>query len=41
MDQINHNKNVREVCRTSIDYVRLRQGFLSRFNLLREYKAIS
>ena len=41
MDQLNHNKNVIEVCKNSIEYVRLRQDYLSQDNLLREYKAIS
>tara|TARA_B100001115_G_C15577459_1_gene275696 strand:+ start:287 stop:484 length:198 start_codon:yes stop_codon:yes gene_type:complete len=41
MDQENHNKNVIEVCKNSIEYVRLRQDYLSKDNLLREHKAIS
>ena len=41
MDQLDHNKNVIEVCKNSIDYVRLRQDYLSQDNLIREYKAIS
>tara|TARA_B100000674_G_C37706906_1_gene853291 strand:- start:361 stop:606 length:246 start_codon:yes stop_codon:yes gene_type:complete len=41
MDKINHNKNVIEVCKNSIDYIKLRQEYLLRDNLLREYKAIS
>ena len=41
MDEENHNQKVFEVCKKSIDYVRLRQDYLSKDNLLREYKAIS
>ena len=41
MDEKNHNKNVIEVCKNSINYVRLRQDYLSKDSLLREYKAIS
>ena len=41
MDQVNHNKNVIEVCKNSIEYVRLRQDYLSKDNLLRERNAIS
>ena len=41
MDEENHNKNVIEVCRNSINYVRLRQDYLSKDNQLREYNAIS
>ena len=41
MDQVNHNKNVIEDCKNSIEYVRLRQDYLSKDNLLREYNAIS
>ena len=41
MDQANHNKNVIEVCKNSIDYVKVRQQYLSKDNLLREHKAIS
>ena len=39
--QKNHNKNVIEVCKNSINYVRLRQDYLSKDNQLREYNAIS
>ena len=41
MDQANHNKNVLEVCKTSIDYIQSRREHLTRDNLLKEYKAIS
>ena len=41
MDQLNHNKNVIEVCKNSIEQVMLRQNYLSKDNLLRERKAIS
>ena len=41
MDQINHDKQVIEVCKTSIGYVKQRQKYLTRDNLLRERKAIS
>ena len=41
MDQVNHEKNVIEVCKKSIEYVRLRQNYLSKDNLLREHNAIS
>ena len=41
MDQLNHNKNVLKVCKNSIKYVKLRQDYLSKDNLLSEYKAIS
>ena len=41
MDEKNHNKNVIEVCKNSINYVRLRQDYLSKDNQLREYNAIS
>ena len=41
MDQVNHNKQVIEVCKTSIGYVKERQKYLTRDNLLRESKAIS
>ena len=41
MEQINHNKNVIQVCKNSLEYMRLRQESLSRDNLLREYQAIS
>ena len=41
MDQVNHDKQVIEVCKTSISYVKERQKYLTRDNLLRESKAIS
>ena len=41
MDQVNHNKNVIEVCKNSIGYVKLRRDYLSKDNLLRERNAIS
>ena len=41
MDQVNHDKQVIEVCKTSIGYVKERQKYLMRDNLLRERKAIS
>ena len=41
MDQVNHDKQVIEVCKTSIDYVKERQKYLTKDNLLREHKAIS
>ena len=41
MDQGNHDKQVIKVCKTSIDYVKERQKYLMRDNLLRERKAIS
>ena len=41
MDEKKHNKNVIEVCKNSINYVRLRQDYLSKDNQLREYNAIS
>ena len=41
MDQVNHDKQVIEVCKTSIGYIKERQKFLMRDNLLRERKAIS
>ena len=41
MDQVNHDKQVIEVCKTSIGYIKERQKYLMRDNLLRERKAIS
>ena len=41
MDQVNHDKQVIEVCKTSIGYVKERQKYLTRDNLIRERKAIS
>ena len=41
MDEKTHNKNVIEVCKNSINYVRLRQDYLSKDNQLREYNGIS
>ena len=41
MDQGNHDKQVIEVCKTSIGYVKERQKYLTRDNLLREHKAIT
>ncbi len=41
MDQVNHDEQVIEVCKTSIGYVKERQKCLTRDNLLRERKAIS
>ena len=41
MDQVNHDEQVIEVCKTSICYVKERQKCLTRDNLLRERKAIS
>ena len=41
MDQVNHDKQVIEICKTSIGYVKERQKYLTRDNLLREHKAIS
>ncbi len=41
MGELNHNKNVIEVCKNSIGYVKLRQDYLSKDNLLREYNALS
>ena len=41
MDQINHDKQVIEVCKTSIDYVKESQKYLTRDNIIRERKAIS
>ena len=41
MDQVNHDKQVIEICKTSIGYVKERQRYLMRDNLLREHKAIS
>ena len=41
MDQVNHDKQVIEVCKTSIGYVKERQKYLTRDNLLRERNAIS
>ena len=41
MDQVNHNKNVIEVCKNSLEYVRLRQDYLSKDNMKREHNAIS
>ena len=41
MDQANHDKEVIEVCKTSIGYIKERQKNLTRDNLLREHKAIS
>ena len=41
MDQTNHDKKVIEVCKTSIGYIKERQKYLTRDNLLRECKAIS
>ena len=41
MDQVNHDKQVIEVCKSSIGYVKERQKYLMRDNLLRERKAIS
>ena len=41
MDQVNHDKQVIEVCKTSIGYVKERQKYLTKDNLLREHKAIS
>ena len=40
MEQVNHNKNVIEVCKNFIEYIRLRQKSLSKDNLLRENNAI-
>ena len=39
--QVNHDKNVIEVCKNSIEYTRLRQDSLSKNNLLKKYNAIS
>ena len=36
MEEKNHNKKVIEVCKNSINYVRLRQDYLSKDNQLRE-----
>ena len=41
MDQVDHDKQVIEVCKTSIGYVKERQKYLTRDNLIRERKAIS
>ena len=41
MDQLNHDKQVIDVCKTSIGYVKERQKYLLRDNLLRESEAIS
>jgi len=41
MDHVNHNKNVIKVCKNSLEYIRLRQDYLSKDNLLREHNAIS
>ena len=41
MDKENHNKNVIEVFKNSIDYVRHRQDYLTKHNLFREHNAIS
>jgi len=41
MDEKNHNKNVIEVCKNSINYEILRQDYLSKDNHLRKYNAIS
>ena len=41
MDQVDHDKQIIEVCKTSIDYVKERQKYLTRDNLIRERKAIS
>ena len=41
MDHVNHDKQVIEVCKTSIGYVKERQKYLTRDNLIRERKAIS
>ena len=41
MKQVNHDKQVIEVCKTSIGYIKERQKYLMRDNLLRERKAIS
>ena len=41
MDQLDHDKQVIEVCKTSIGYVKERQKYLTRDNLIRERKAIS
>ena len=41
MDLVNHDKQVIEVCKTSIGFVKERQKYLTRDNLLRERKAIS
>ena len=41
MDQVNHDKKVIEVCKTSICYIKERQEYLKKDNLLRERKAIS
>ena len=41
MDLGNHDKQVIEVCKTSIGYVKERQKYLTKDNLLGECKAIS
>ena len=41
MDQVDHDKQVIEVCKPSIGYVKERQKYLTRDNLIRERKAIS
>ena len=41
MDQVDHDKQVIEVCKTSIGYVKERQKYLTRDNLIGERKAIS
>ena len=41
MVSVNHNKNVIEFCKNSIKYVRLRQFYLAKDNLLCEHNAIS
>ena len=37
MEQVNYNKNVIQVFKNSLEYVKFRQEYLSRDNLLREY----
>ena len=41
MDEVNHDKQVIEVCKNSIGYVKERQKYLTKDNLLLEHKAIS
>ena len=41
MEKVDHDKQVIEVCKTSIGYVKERQKYLTRDNLIRERKAIS
>ena len=41
IDQDDHDKQVIEVCKTSIGYVKERQKYLTRDNLIKERKAIS